>query len=143
MYQSTAPDGQDTSVWENSRNSRFGMVSNFSRCSERPRFPIFRFLAINRSMLARILNAEVILVVLLAIVAVVFFPAARGSYVSTHGPVTAARSLYESTKLRLSVALAVFRRNLTVALSIIQCPERMVYSRVTGGPGDSFPILRI
>lgn len=49
---------------------------------------------------------NVALVVLMAVAALFFFPAAHGSFSSTHGPITAVRSLRMRTLLMFAIAAA-------------------------------------
>ncbi len=65
-------------------------------------------------MLIRFANFETAAIVLISVVALFFFPAPRGSFVSTHGPVTELRARVESALLWVSMAMAWLRRVLVV-----------------------------
>ncbi len=68
-------------------------------------------------MLTRFANFETAAIVLISVIALFFFPAPRGSFVSTHGPVTELRTRTESALLWVSMAVASLRRSLVVTLS--------------------------
>jgi hypothetical protein len=62
-------------------------------------------------MLIRYPNLQTSVIVLLSVIALFFFPAPRGSFVSTHGPMTTLRLRTEAALLKLgSVVRSVHRR---------------------------------
>jgi hypothetical protein len=61
-------------------------------------------------MLIRLANFETAAIVLISVVALFFFPAPRGSFVSTHGPVTELMARCESLLLWVRMAVASLRR---------------------------------
>jgi hypothetical protein len=61
--------------------------------------------------MARFLRLETVLVVMLAVVGLAFFPVPRGPYSATHGPVTNLRSRYDNLlcSLRSAKAIVAYR----------------------------------
>ena len=59
-----------------------------------------------RAMLIGFANLKTALIVLVGVLVLFFFPAPRGSFVSTHGPMTSLRSALESSALWPTLVLA-------------------------------------
>ena len=95
----------------------------------------------------RMANLQTAMIVLLSVIALFFFPAPRGSFVSTHGPMTTVGLLYEAALLRLGMfvaALIVLNRQLTVALVALGSWLRPAASESSGALElRGFSILRI
>jgi len=68
-------------------------------------------------MLIRFANFETAAIVLISVIALFFFPAPRGSFVSTHGPMTEMRTRYEAALFWLGMAVAALRRLFAITLS--------------------------
>jgi hypothetical protein len=92
-------------------------------------------------------NLQTATIVLLSVIALFFFPAPRGSFVSTHGPMTTVRQLCEGAMLRLGMFVAaaiVLNRRLTVALAAIGSWLRPSASESPGALElRGFSVLRI
>lgn len=94
-------------------------------------------------MLIRFANFETAAIVLISVVALFFFPAPRGSFVSTHGPVTELRTRAEVALLWVSMALASLRRMFVVTLSAVGIWVRFLVEPPGPQPPFSVSILRI
>jgi hypothetical protein len=98
-------------------------------------------------MLIRFANLQTATIVLICVIALFFFPAPRGSFVSTHGPMTTLRLRYENAALRagrLVGALSILNRRLTVALAAVASWLRPSASESPGALElRGFSILRI
>ena len=94
-------------------------------------------------MLIRFANFETAAIVLISVVALFFFPAPRGSFVSTHGPVTELRTRAEATLLWVSMALASLRRTFIVTLSAVGIWLQALVEPPGPQPLFSVSILRI
>jgi hypothetical protein len=80
------------------------------------------------AMLIRFASLKTAVILLVSIVALFFFPAPRGSFVSTHGPMTMLRWCWESALLWFALALTVGAR----------LASRMVATGVSAGPAHVF-----
>ncbi len=115
MYQPETPKGQSTNVTGKiPQLTARNRVQCFRSCYDtiqsapgsRIEFLDFQVAA----FMARLLKLETVLVVLLAVVGLAFFPVARGPYSATHGPVTTPHSRYDSLVTVLRATTAGFRR---------------------------------
>ncbi len=94
-------------------------------------------------MLIRMANLQTAALVLISVVALFFFPAPRGSFVSTHGPVTELCERCEMAMFRLSAVVATFRRTLKILLVFLGSALRPISASppLTGTPDAA--VLRI
>ncbi len=84
-------------------------------------------------MLLRFPNLRTALILLISVIALFLFPAPRGSFVSTHGPMTFLRSCWEGAVLWFALALAsrvtrlqrMLRANSALAWSKTAVPEQL------------------
>lgn len=95
----------------------------------------------------RLANLQTATIVILSVIVLFFFPAPRGSFVSTHGPMTTLRMRTENALLRIGSSLRsrdALQRRLTMALAAI---GNWLYLFVSESPGTlalrGFSILRI
>lgn len=65
-------------------------------------------------MLNRIANIKLAIVVLICVLCLFFFPAARGSFSATHGPVTSGRSRLDERLLYCSLRLGIHFRGIQI-----------------------------
>ena len=70
-------------------------------------------------MLIRFANLETAAIVLISVIALFFFPAPRGSFVSTHGPITELRARCETAVLWVRVAVSAIRRAFVTRLAAV------------------------
>jgi hypothetical protein len=68
--------------------------------------------------MSRWLQLETVLLVLLAITAVLMFPAVRGPYTATHGPASVLRARFDAMIARLATALSACRKSAAAMLAI-------------------------
>ena len=94
-------------------------------------------------MLTRFANFETAAIVLISVVALFFFPAPRGSFVSTHGPMTELRTRAELALLWVSMALASLRRIFVVSWSTVGMWVRFLIEPPGPQPLFRISILRI
>lgn len=95
------------------------------------------------SMFTRLTNFETAAIVLISVVALFFFPAPRGSFVSTHGPVTELQARAEAVLLWVSMAVASLRRVLLVTLTAMGVWIRSVVDPPIEQSVSGFSVLRI
>lgn len=94
-------------------------------------------------MLIRFANFETAVIVLISVVALFFFPAPRGSFVSTHGPVAELRTRAEAALLWIGTAVAALRRMLRIALIAMGVWIRALVEPPGAQPLEALSILRI
>lgn len=100
-------------------------------------------IAFGPAMLIRLVNFQTATIVLLSVIVLFFFPAPRGSFVSTHGPMTTLRMRCESALFWIGLALISARRIFAVTLTTIGIWLR---TAVSGPPLQEvcgFCVLRI
>jgi len=78
-------------------------------------------------MLLRLSNLKTVVLLLVSVVALFFFPAPRGSFVSTHGPVTFIRSCWENALVWLAVIVLAVRLRFKITLGPIGEQARTSY----------------
>lgn len=76
-------------------------------------------LALGPAMLIRFANLQTAVIVLLSVIALFFFPAPQGSFVSTHGPMTTVRMRYEAAVSWIGMALSALRRIFSLTFTAI------------------------
>jgi hypothetical protein len=94
-------------------------------------------------MLIRFANIETAVIVLISVVALFFFPAPRGSFVSTHGPVAELLARTEAVLLRVGMAVAAFRRLLRMTLVAMGVWLRTSIEPPGVQPLEALSVLRI
>jgi len=94
-------------------------------------------------MLIRFANFETAAIVLISVVALFFFPAPRGSFVSTHGPVTQLAQRCETALLWARMATESLRRALLVTLTALGVWLRPLFALPREQRLSGFSILRI
>jgi hypothetical protein len=80
-------------------------------------------------MFDRIANIKLAIVVLICVLCLFFFPAARGPFSATHGPVTSGRSRLYAFVLNCSICLAGHFRLLQVRVQLQNCVAALTDSR--------------
>lgn len=88
-------------------------------------------------------NLKTAAIVLFGVVVLFFFPAPRGSFVSTHGPVTSLSSHCEGLAALLSLALTPWRRKLIPALVRLDHWPCTATPHIAHRFSPGFSILRI
>lgn len=91
----------------------------------------------------RFVNLRTAGIVLIGVVMLFFFPAPRGSFVSTHGPMTSLASQCESLSALLALAFVPWRRRLMPGLIRLGQLCWIVSPELTHQYSPGFSILRI
>jgi len=94
-------------------------------------------------MSVRLAHLKTAAIVLIGVVVLFFFPAPRGSFVSTHGPMTSLASQCESLATLLALAFTLWRRQLMPGLvRLDHCPW-ITSRRYAHQSSPGFSVLRI
>ena len=94
-------------------------------------------------MLIRSANIETAVIVLISVVALFFFPAPRGSFMSTHGPMAEFCIRAEAALMRLGMAVASLRHRFRVTLTAMGIWVRTLIESPGAQPLETVSILRI
>jgi hypothetical protein len=98
---------------------------------------------LSRLVSLRLSHLKTAAIVLVGVVALFFFPAPRGAFVSTHGPMTSLAGQCESLATLLAIALTPWRRRLLPGLIQISDCLWFATSKLAHRLSPGFSILRI